>query len=72
LNHTLYGISLHDDAILAQLLLNKDDLFRAFDDEIPTRIEWAFAHMSELSLGPTCKDTLVAPEHDGKTAYVHI
>jgi hypothetical protein len=50
LDHALNGIGLHDDAILAQLLLNKDDLFRAFDDEIPTRVERAFAHMRQLSV----------------------
>lgn len=72
LNHALNGIGLNDDAILAQLLLNEDDLFRAFDDEVPTRVERAFAHMSQLSFGVTCKDTLVAPKHDRKATYVHV
>jgi hypothetical protein len=72
LDNTLDRIGLHNDTILAQLLLNKDNLFRAFNDKIPTRVERAFAHMSQLSLGTTCEDTLVAPEHDGKTTYVHV
>ena len=72
LNHTLDGISLNNDAILAQLLLNKDDLFRALDHEIPTRIERTFAHMSQLGLGATCEDTLVASKHDRKTSDVNV
>ena len=72
LDHALHRVGLNNDTVLAQLFLNKDDLFRAFDDEIPTRVERAFAHLSQLGFGATCKYAFVAPEHDGKTPYVHI
>jgi hypothetical protein len=46
MNNALDGIRLDNDAILAQLLLDKDNLFRAFDDKVPTRVERTFAHVS--------------------------
>lgn len=72
MNHTLDRVGLNNDTVLAQLFLNKDDLFRAFDDEIPTRVKRAFAHLSQLGFGATCEHAFVAPEHDGKSSNVHI
>jgi len=61
--NTLRAIRLDQDSILAQLLLNQNDLLRAVDDEITPWIEWALGHGSKLHLRITTEHALVAPEH---------
>ena len=60
--NTLRAIRLDQDSIIAQLLLNENDLLRAFDGEITPWIEWPLGHGSRLHLGITTEYALVAPE----------
>lgn len=69
---TFRRIDLDNDAVLAQLLLHEDDFLRAFDNEVSSRIERALCHSRQLRLGPASEHALVAPEHDGETADVHV
>jgi len=61
--NTLRTIRLDQDSTLAQLLLNQNDLLRAFDDEITPWIEWPLGNGSRLHLRITTEHALVAPEH---------
>ena len=61
LDDTLDGISFDDDSVLAQLLLDKDDLFRAFHDKVTAGIERTFGHACELCLGTPGQYALVTP-----------
>lgn len=72
LDDALDVISFDDDPILAQLFLDENDLFRAFDDKITTGIERTFGHASELCLGTPGQDALVTTKHDGQTTNVDV
>eukprot|EP00957_Ditylum_brightwellii_P159783 12161822-Ditylum_brightwellii.AAC.1 len=40
--HISLIVYIDDDAILRELLLNKNDLLHTLNDEVPARIQWAF------------------------------
>lgn len=42
--------SVDNDAILGQLLLDKDDFLRAFDNKVAARVQRALAHARQLLL----------------------
>ena len=68
MNDTLDRVGLHNDTVLAELLLDEDDLLGALDDEIAAGIEGAFDHAREFCIGAPSEDTLIATEHDGEAA----
>lgn len=72
MDDALDGICLDDNSVLAQLFLDEDNLFCAFDDEITTWIQWTFGHACKLRLGTPRQDALVTTQHDGQTTDVHV
>ena len=72
LNDALDRIRFDDDPVLAQLFLDEDDLFRAFDDKVTAGIEGTFSHAGKLRVGMSSQDALVTTEHDGQAANVHV
>ena len=62
--HLALGVDVDDDAVLAELLLDQDDLLRALDDEVPARVQRALAEPRELVLGFSRQDAPGAPEHE--------
>lgn len=72
----LYGalerVGLDDDPVLAELLLDEDDLFGALDDKVAAGIEGTLVHASELGVGLAGEDALAAAKHDGETADVDV
>lgn len=72
LDNTLDVIRFNDNPVLAQLLLDEDDLFRTLDDKVTTRIEGALGHTGELCLGTPGQDAFVTSQHDGQTTNVHV
>lgn len=69
---TLYRVSFDDYTILAQLLLNQNNLLRAFDHKITTRIKRTLRHSSELRFIPASEDTFVAPQHNRQSSNVDV
>lgn len=72
LDDALDGIRFDDDSVLAQLLLDKDNFFRAFHDKVTAGVERTFGHARQLCLGTPSQDALVATQHDGQTTNVHV
>ena len=66
------GVNLHDDTILAQLLLDEDYLLRALDNEVSSRVQRTFRHARELGIRAPGEHALVAPQHDGQSPDVHV
>ena len=50
LNDALHGIILDDNSILAELLLDKNDLLCSFHNKVASRIQRTFSHPGQLSL----------------------
>lgn len=72
LDDALGRIRFDDDTVLAELLLDEDNLFRAFDNKVAAGVERTFRHAGELCLGTPGEDALVAAQHDGQTTDVHV
>ena len=64
LDDTLDRVRLDNDAVLAKLLLDEDDLLRALDHEIPAGIERTLVLYREFPLILICQPALIAPQHD--------
>ncbi len=66
LYNALYGIGLDDDTILAELLLNENNLLGALHDEVPAGIERTFRHAGQVRVRTIGQDAFTAPQHDGE------
>ena len=64
LNDALCRVDLDDYAILAQLLLHKNDLLGTLHNKVATWIQWTFCHARKLSLSASGEYAFVAAEHD--------
>ena len=65
-------IRFDDNSVLAQLLLDENDLFRAFDDKVTTGVQRTLGHTGKLCLRTPGQDALVTTQHDGQTTDVDI
>ena len=72
LHEALATVRLDDDAVLGQLLLHKDHLFRSLDDKVAARIKRALIHARKCRLALSREPALVAAEHDRQTTNRHV
>lgn len=62
------SIHFNDDPILAELFLNKNDLFRASDYKVASWVERTLCHLGLLCLSLSSQIALVASQHNGDLA----
>ena len=64
MNDFFLRIRFDNDTILAELLLDQDDLFCAVDDKVTAWIEWAFVEQVHFVGFLVRQDTFGTPQHD--------
>jgi hypothetical protein len=64
----LARVRLDDDSVLAHLLLHQDDLFRALDHKVSSRVKGTFTQLRHPIQILSRQDTSIAPEHNGYPA----
>ena len=65
------GVELYDDAVLAELLLDEDDLLHSLHDEVAARVVGALLHHGQLPCSLALQHAVARAQHDGHAADDH-
>lgn len=65
------SVGLKDDAVVAELLVDEDDLLDSSDHKVSTRIEWALTQSRQLFFGFVVQHTFVATQHHRHPSDAH-